>query len=580
MRLVSLSTALSLLAVLLASVSSAVAQDDNTSSSSDPSPSPSLSPSSEPSPTSSTIPSQPTKLSVSSTDAALAAVFFVVIGLLIAGTLVYVIVIKRRRDPEEVLLGRMRTEDEVGLLVENIKAQLATIRYMPLFNWDELKLHWIHHSLSWLALTVLLASLVALIVGLVAPSIDNAERVVQTGVFGAMVSLNMFVMVRQHLYYRLRRSSDEDIEQLRQAINSAEFRTFDGKRWVNWVQVFILVFEFIQLMTFPIRDLIKNIQIYANGNGKAGTKLSEDDSTAWDRALSLAALFPNITPGLFVIVFWAVFGLFIILAVIVTVIHLYNNSGSSSLLDRRPIRLYWVNYFVPVVNLLYLPLLVIFVSSAACVSKDVPNMTTLQETGIVKCHAPGLSKPLYLVAALVGYAVAYLLMTIFVSSYDRTPVKGEIMFKSVGVAFTKNMSLLLSIDFLLIPQDYRHLRSALSVVIVTALTCYNLQMKPCYTRSVNLWRSAGFCAITWTVTFIAMLTNDDGDVANVPVWSIITGIVMGSAVVFALFGIIKVCVDSATNKRAEKQQLLAMQQMRHKHQPTPTTINTRQHPHY
>ena len=41
--------------------------------------------------------------------------------------------------------------------------------------------------------------------------------------------------------------------------------------------------------------------------------------------------------------------------------------------------------------------------------------------------------------SLAGYVVAYFLLTIFVSSYERVPEHNEIAFKSISVAFIKNM---------------------------------------------------------------------------------------------------------------------------------------------
>jgi hypothetical protein len=41
--------------------------------------------------------------------------------------------------------------------------------------------------------------------------------------------------------------------------------------------------------------------------------------------------------------------------------------------------------------------------------------------------------------SLVGYVVAYFLMTIFLTSYERVPTKNEIAYKSISVAFIKNM---------------------------------------------------------------------------------------------------------------------------------------------
>jgi hypothetical protein len=57
----------------------------------------------------------------------------------------------------------------------------------------------------------------------------------------------------------------------------------------------------------------------------------------------------------------------------------------------------------------------------------------------LRCHAPNISQQLYLWLSLFGYIIAYFLMTMFLTSYERIPVLNEIAFKSISVAFIKNM---------------------------------------------------------------------------------------------------------------------------------------------
>lgn len=77
-----------------------------------------------------------------------------------------------------------------------------------------------------------------------------------------------------------------------------------------------------------------------------------------------------------------------------------------------------------------------FVSSAACQSLNIPsndfNLT-------LRCNATNIPRQLYFWISLLGYIVAYFLMTIFLTSYERVPTKNEIAYKSISVAFIKNM---------------------------------------------------------------------------------------------------------------------------------------------
>ena len=77
-----------------------------------------------------------------------------------------------------------------------------------------------------------------------------------------------------------------------------------------------------------------------------------------------------------------------------------------------------------------------FVSSAACQSLNVP---TASYANTLRCHADSINQQTYLWLSLTGYLAAYFLMTIFLTSYERIPHHNEIAFKSISIAFIKNM---------------------------------------------------------------------------------------------------------------------------------------------
>ncbi|KAJ1974278.1 hypothetical protein H4R34_004776, partial [Dimargaris verticillata] len=87
--------------------------------------------------------------------------------------------------------------------------------------------------------------------------------------------------------------------------------------------------------------------------------------------------------------------------------------------------------------------------------------------------------------------------------------------------------LLLTIDFLLVPNDFNHLRSILSLIIIIALVCVSIKMKPCYVDQINFWRSASFCCILWTALLVTMLSNEDQDVRRLSVGGVVAAIVGG-----------------------------------------------------
>jgi magnesium-transporting ATPase (P-type) len=118
-------------------------------------------------------------------------------------------------------------------------------------------------------------------------------------------------------------------------------------------------------------------------------------------------------------------------------------------------------------------------------------------------------RQLYFWLSLVGYFVAYFLMTIFLTSYERVPTKNEIAYKSIGVAFIKNMGLLLAIVFLLVESttNVNRMRAILSITILLTMICYNIKTRPCYVDKINFFRTASFTCILWTSALVAILSD-------------------------------------------------------------------------
>ncbi|RKP37636.1 hypothetical protein BJ085DRAFT_7040, partial [Dimargaris cristalligena] len=100
------------------------------------------------------------------------------------------------------------------------------------------------------------------------------------------------------------------------------------------------------------------------------------------------------------------------------------------------------------------------------------------------------------------------------------------------------LGLLLTIDFLLVPNDFNHLRSILSLVIMIVLVCVNIKMRPCYVDQINYWRSASFCCILWTALLVTMLNNENKTVRKMSVAGVSISIVGGMAVIVFLFWLV------------------------------------------
>ena len=142
------------------------------------------------------------------------------------------------------------------------------------------------------------------------------------------------------------------------------------------------------------------------------------------------------------------------------------------------------------------------------------NVPSNEFSDTLRCHSSDISQQLYLWTSLAGYIIAYFLLTIFLTSYERIPKHNEIAFKSISVAFIKNMGktylyinklfyveerlsyilficiigLFLAIVYLLVEttSEKNRMRAILSIIILLTMICYNIKARPCYVDKVNL----------------------------------------------------------------------------------------------
>ncbi|KAJ1940519.1 hypothetical protein GGF37_003940, partial [Kickxella alabastrina] len=394
----------------------------------------------------------------------LTLVYFVTIAAVLIGTAVYFFIMDRISDPEVRLMDLIITQREVQHLIDNLSSQFTNFFRLPL-RWQSMKPYYTHHTLSWLFILTLTASAVALIVSLAL----NLPEVIRISTFTFIVSLNALFMTRQHLYYIRRTYLSYDAEHYL-VLDTTKFHHFEWSVF-NVVQIAILIIEFLQLLSFPIRDLLASINL---GNQK---------DTA-DFIVSIITMFTNLNSKFYIIQLWFLVGVIGCVGLAIGVIHGYNIWR-----PHKPIALYWVKYILPLANLLYLPMLVMLIGSASCLSKIGTADYKGASSGLLRCSDPSVNKPLYLLVTVVAYTAGYVILTAFVTSFDRIPIKGEIQYKSQGVAFLKNMSMLLSIDFLLVSNSYMHIRSIMSLIIVLSMVCFNISTQPCFVDQINYWRT-------------------------------------------------------------------------------------------
>ncbi|KAJ2412960.1 hypothetical protein H4218_000515 [Coemansia sp. IMI 209128] len=461
----------------------------------------------------------------------LAVIYFVTIGIIVLSTGIYFFVMARVTDPEVRLMDLMVTQREVQHLIDNLSSQFSNFFRLPL-RWRKMKPYYTHHSLSWAFIVCLFASIVVLIVSLAL----DLPQVVRISTLTFVASLNALFMTRQHLYYIRRTYLTYDAEHYL-VLDTTSFYHFNWSVF-NVVQIGILLFEFVQLLSFPIRDLIDSIHL--------ADRIDPDSPDAANFIIGIISMFANLSSKFYIIQLWFLVAVIACIAAVMSTIHVYN-----AWWPHKPIALYWVKYLLPLANLLYLPMLVMLIGSAACLSKLGTDDKKGAASGLLRCNDPTIVKPLYLSFTVVAYTAGYVILTAFVTSFDRIPIHGEIHFRSQGVAFLKNASMLLSIDFLLVANSYRHIRSILSLVIVLSMVCFNISTQPCFVDQINYWRTYGLCSILWVSLIVAMLTNESSTLTKLSIGGIAGALSIGVVVLFVLFVIVR-RVNLAARKDTER----------------------------
>ncbi|KAI9269959.1 hypothetical protein BY458DRAFT_510382 [Sporodiniella umbellata] len=394
--------------------------------------------------------------------------FFAIILLLSISFVVYFwytewhkIPIDRRGDQE------VNQRQDIFLLVDNLSMQIRTLFKIPL--WTLITLFLTQQGLTlasqeriYKARYYHFFSIVFIVTFIVSLSIitgtTNHPVLLQASLFSLVLSINFYLITRQRCYYMQKRQLFIDDGHIH-AVYDTRFSRWDKSMFSNWVQIGILIFEFAQLMTFPLRDLLHH--------------------SSASFVLNVSALMPDMrTPTWYMYSLWTAFAVTLCSVILGSIIHLINWRYPYKISTR------WVRWFIPVATLLYIPFLTTFISSAACQSLNLPE-NDFSDT--LRCHSPNIPRQAYLWLSIIGYMIAYSLITLFLTSDERVPSENEIAYKSMSVAFIKNMGLLMAIIYLLVESTTKtsRMRAILSILILFIMICYNLKTRPCYVNTVS-----------------------------------------------------------------------------------------------
>lgn len=178
----------------------------------------------------------------------------------------------------------------------------------------------------------------AILVGAVNSAATSSSLLLQAALFVLVLSINLYLITRQRCYYMERRKLFGNDDEHINAIYDTRFSDWDKSMWSNWVQITILIIEFFQLMTFPLRDLI-TVTSYE----VATTEHQPQTSQLVSFILNAGGLMPDMrTPTWYTYSLWTAFATTLFSLLIGVIIHCINLKYPYKLSTR------WVRWCIPV----------------------------------------------------------------------------------------------------------------------------------------------------------------------------------------------------------------------------------------
>ncbi|KAJ3207339.1 hypothetical protein HDU82_003838 [Entophlyctis luteolus] len=322
----------------------------------------------------------------------------------------------------------------------------------------------------------------------------------------------------------------------------------------NFMQLFVLITEFIQLASFPFRDLLmySNFQQSLSFDSDGFT-----DTVGYKFIETIRSITSTISSGLptidtlvlsnirFAIAWWISL-LGIVLAALVMTIKAFLHCDFLSAHPRlkkfckSAAEGSWVVYFQPLTSILYLivispyiflifvqpihKILGSFVEPLGCFSSSDQPLWPPELGGSVlesvmnkqiaiklrqeQCAPILLNPPLQVWCSVVGYIMAYYLLTIFKVCDEQKPREGIVTFTSRSEVLNKNGSLTLLLLYTLIPtSDSTTLRGIVAAIVLCFMIFYQIRIGSSYIRPVNFWRSISFTWVLWMSLCIVYFTH-------------------------------------------------------------------------
>ncbi|KAJ3331439.1 hypothetical protein HDU76_003184 [Blyttiomyces sp. JEL0837] len=258
----------------------------------------------------------------------------------------------------------------------------------------------------------------------------------------------------------------------------------------NFLQIIILITEFLLLASFPYRDLLRNADFQKSLQVDTSSGSSVVGGTR-NILTTISSGLPNIDTLLlsniqFAVAWWCSFLAFIVTACAVTLsklleVGVFDNHPRAKRVMLKILQGPWILNFLPLVNLAYLVILGAFVDPLGCISSssdplwppspssdpEIAQQNTIyaQKLRQERC-APVINNP---------QLQAYYVLTIYKISDEPKPTEGIISFTTRSEVLNKNAGLILLLLYTLIPTEASATaRGVLGIFVLSGMIFYQI----------------------------------------------------------------------------------------------------------
>ncbi|KAJ3293170.1 hypothetical protein HDU79_000614 [Rhizoclosmatium sp. JEL0117] len=288
----------------------------------------------------------------------------------------------------------------------------------------------------------------------------------------------------------------------------------------NVIQISVIFIEFIQLASFPYRDLLVNQNFqrslgYDTSTGKSDAVGNEFISWIRSSFSLISAGFPEVSTLVLSNIKFAIAWWISLLGVLVAAGFIGIKGALKE--DYAWIKKYprvkkvlkvlvegpYIIYFEPLTSIFYLILLGSFIEPLGCLSSnktplwppqvgntDAESFMLLQNAIKLReeqCAPLLLNPPLQVWFTVIGYLLGYYLLTIFKICDEQKPKDGIVTFTTRSEVLNKNGSLTLLLLYTLIPtSDSTTLRGIIAIFVISFMIFYQVRIGSSYIRPINL----------------------------------------------------------------------------------------------